>query len=521
MEHAPVHNKRPPSFPACLCGGGNCADPVTSWKQSRTKAQQESNRLKFSWINIKGRVALAALLWHFSASAQNPSQFAARTPPTWLRDGVLYEIFPRDFSAAGNLNGVTARLDELKDLGVTILWIMPIHPIGEKSRKGAFGSPYSIKDYYAVDPQYGTLNDFKRLVSEAHQRNLKVIMDLVANHTAWDSVMMGHREYYQQNAQGKIIPPDPAWTDVAGLNYGNPELRRYMITMMKYWVQTSDVDGFRCDVASNVPLDFWEAARAQLESVKPDIMLLAEASEPALLVKAFDVDYAWPLMGTLNDVLVNGAPATNLRASWEESQRQFPREALHMRVTDDHDEARAVSRFGVRGALAASALMFTLDGVPLLYNGMEVGDATESGDPALFEKLAIFWKPRDRPPLRQIYRDLIRVRKENAAFRNGRVLWLHNSNEESLVTFERADESNEFVVVINLSNRSVEGEVEVNNGDGFKAVPIAGMPAPPPRDFPSVHLGGFDWRIYRRSLPPVEHTAAGPGSIDVQVDAAH
>jgi len=113
------------------------------------------------------------------------------------------------------------------------------------------------------------------------------------------------------------------------------------------------------------------------------------------------------------------------------------------------------------------------------------------------------------------------VRKENAAFRNGRVLWLHNSNEESLVTFERADESNEFVVVINLSNRSVEGEVEVNNGDGFKAVPIAGMPAPPPRDFPSVHLGGFDWRIYRRSLPPVEHTAAGPGSIDVQVDAAH
>src|ERR1700677_4498639 len=291
MEHAPVHNKRPPSFPACLCGGGNCADPVTSWKQSRTKAQQESNRLKFSWINIKGRVALAALLWHFSASAQNPSQFAARTPPTWLRDGVLYEIFPRDFSAAGNLNGVTARLDELKDLGVTILWVMPIHPIGEKFRKGNFGSPYSISDYYAVDPNYGTLDDFKRLVAEAHRRGLKVIMDLVADHTSWDSVMMKHPEFYKQDTNGKIQPPVPEWTDVAGLNYQNPQLCDYMIAMMKYWVQTCDVDGFRCDVASMVPTDFWVQARAALDKVKPDIMMLAEANKPELLATAFDIDY--------------------------------------------------------------------------------------------------------------------------------------------------------------------------------------------------------------------------------------
>ena len=184
-------------------------------------------------------------------------------------------------------------------------------------------------------------------------------------------------------------------------------------------------------------------------------------------------------------------------------------------VTDDHDEPRAVSRFGVRGALAASALMFTLDGVPLLYNGMEVGDATESGDPALFDKLPIFWSPKDRPPLRKIYHDLIQLRKEHAAFRNGRVIWLHNSNEGSLVTFKRADETNEFVVVINFSNRPIHGQVEVNNGQDFKPVRIAGMPQAPDQDFPSVHLGGFDWRIYQRSLPVAEHTAAGTGTIQI------
>ena len=142
--------------------------------------------------------------------------------PTGSASGVIYEIFPRDFSPAGNLNGVTARLDELHNLGVNILWMMPIHPIGEKFRKGEFGSPYSIKDYYAVDPNYGTLDDFKKLVAGAHQRGMKVIMDLVANHTAWDSVMMAHPEFYKQDAQGNIIPPVPEWTDVAGLNYANP-----------------------------------------------------------------------------------------------------------------------------------------------------------------------------------------------------------------------------------------------------------------------------------------------------------
>jgi glycosidase len=446
-------------------------------------------------------VAAGFLLAPMFLRADPVSQQTARTSPAWLRDGVIYEIFPRDFSPAGNLNGVTARLDELHSLGVNILWVMPIHPIGEKFRKGEFGSPYSIRDYYAVDPNYGTLDDFTKLVAGAHQRGLKVIMDLVADHTAWDSVMMEHPEFYKKDGNGKLAPPVPEWTDVAGLNYASPQLREYMIAMMQYWVQTCDIDGFRCDVASMVPTDFWMQARAALEKIKPDIMLLAEASEPELLAKAFDIDYDWPLLHTMDRVLIDGAPASDIRRSWEDSRLQFPKGALHMRVSDDHDEARAVARYGLDGALAASALMFTLDGVPLIYNGMEAGDATESGDPALFEKLTIFWHPKERPPLRKIYRSLINLRKQYPCFENDRVAWLHNSVENSVVAFMRADDKDEFVVVINFSNRPVSGRVEMKDGKGFQPVRISGMPDGDAEGLPAFRLNSFEWRIYHRVVP--------------------
>jgi cyclomaltodextrinase / maltogenic alpha-amylase / neopullulanase len=459
--------------------------------------------MKYKFIaGLKSTLILAALLLAPTfVQAGDPAKQTARTQPDWLRDGVIYEIFPRDFSPAGNLNGVTAQLGRLKDLGVTVLWIMPIHPIGEKCRKGDFGSPYSIRDYYAVDSNYGTLDDFKTLVAGAHQHGLKVVMDLVPNHTAWDSVMMTNKDFYKQDAQGKVISPQPGWSDVAGLNYANPELREYMIAMMKYWIQTCDIDGFRCDVAWGVPVDFWNQARAALEKSKPDIMMLAEASQPDLLTNAFDIDYSWPMLHALDDVLERGAPASRLQTTWEENVRLFPTNSLHLSISDDHDEARAVARFGIQGALAASALMFTLDGVPLLYNGMEVGDATESGDPALFDKLPIVWNPRERPPLGKIYKGLIQLRKQYPAFRNHRVVWLPNSNEADIVTLMRFDERDEFVVVINFSNRPVSGKIEVKNSGDFKPVQISGLSKPPDGDFPVVHLGGFEWRIYHRTVP--------------------
>jgi len=446
-------------------------------------------------------VAALCLFGICARAENNVSKESARVAPQWLRDGVVYEIFPRNFSKEGNFNGITAKLDELSNLGVTVLWLMPIHPLGVKAHKGEYGSPYAVRDYYAINPDYGTEADLKRLVGEAHQRGMRVILDVVLNHTSWDCVLMSHPEFYKHDADGNVIPPVPEWTDVAGLDYSNAGLRAYMIEMLKHWIDpaTFDLDGFRCDVASNVPTSFWEEARAELMKVKPDVGMLAEASKPELLLKAFDIDYSWPLLSTMNKVLIDGAPASSIRRCWEESRKQFPKGALHLRISDDHDEARAVARYGVRGALAASALMFTLDGVPLLYNGMEVGDATESGDPALFEKMPVFWSPKERPPLREIYHCLIGLRQEHPAFRNSEVGWLRNSAGENVVTFMRQDEREQFVVAINFSNRPTSASVDVSNAREFRPVSISGLPDSPGGGLPKLRLNGFEWRIFQRT----------------------
>src|SRR5258706_8551725 len=208
-------------------------------------------------------------------SGQQPSRdisgLSARQSRDWVRDGVVYEIFPRAFSPEGNFNGIPKQLDRLKDLGVTILWLMPIHQIGQEKKKGTIGSPYAVRDYYSINPDYGTKADLRRLINEAHKRGLKIIIDIVANHTSWDSVMMKNPEFYKHDAQGKITWPYD-WTDVAWLNYENGRLRDYMIAMLTYWIRECDLDGLRCDVAGEVPVDFWERARAEIEKIKPDIV---------------------------------------------------------------------------------------------------------------------------------------------------------------------------------------------------------------------------------------------------------
>ncbi len=483
----------------------------TAYASSRTTVRPKVARLSC--------VALAACLFFVSgARAQQPaprdfSKEAARPSREWVRDGVIYEIFPRAFSAEGNFNGVTARLDQLKDLGVTILWLMPVHPTGQEKKKGTVGSPYAVRDYYAINPDYGTKEDLKRLVSEAHRRGQKVIIDIVANHTSWDNVLMKeHPDFYTRDASGKIIPPVPDWADVADLNYDNPRLRDYMIEMLKHWVREYDLDGFRCDVAGFVPTDFWERARVELEKVKPDIIMLAEWAEPDLLVKAFDLDYAWPMHGTLTDVLMGTKPASAIRQTWDEEQKKFPRGALHMRFSDNHDERRAVVRFGERGALAASALVFTLDGVPMLYNGMEAGDTTESGAPALFEMLPIFWPISERrPEFPRFYKQVTALRKSSEALRRGDLQWLRNSDEARVVSFVRRAGGEEVLVAVNLSNQPFAGFVE-GGGPGFADVtpdtqtPLAVDATPAQRaartrtvGLPALALDAWGYRIFRRT----------------------
>ena len=439
--------------------------------------------------------------------AQDVSKLQARQPHDWVRDGVIYEVYPRAFSQQGNFNGITAQIDRLKELGVTIIWLMPIHPIGQEKKKGTIGSPYAVRDYYAINPDYGTKQDLKRLIAEAHRRGMKVIIDIVANHTSWDSVLMKHPEFYKRDAQGNITYPHD-WFDIAALNYTNQELRRYMTEMLLYWIREFDLDGFRCDVAAEVPTDFWESARAELDKIKPDIFMLAEAHKADLLVKAFELDYSWPLHSALTDVLQGTKPASELRAVWKQEVDEWPRGAVHMRFSDNHDERRAIARFGERGALAASALMITIDGVPLLYNGMEVGDATESGAPALFEKLPVFWPIAERRkefPL--FYRRMLSLRRDSEALRRGSLEWLRNSDESRIVTYVRRGKTEDMLVGINFSNTPFAGTVEITNAAEFSDVTPdinadkrAATPAKKAVP-PVLALDAYGFRVFRRTHP--------------------
>jgi glycosidase len=263
------------------------------------------------------------------------------------------------------------------------------------------------------------------------------------------------------------------------------------------------VDGFRCDVAPNVPVDFWEATRAELEKINPQVIILADAgARPELLNRAFNVDSSWALASTLDTVMASVVPADYIRKSWEHTDEQFPKGAMHLRFTDNHEQPRAVVRYGVNGALAAQVMMLMLDGVPLFYNGMEVGDATESADPALFEKMPVFWQASGRPPLREIYRQLIKLRKENGALHDGEVNWLDNSASGEVVSFQRQDAADTFLVLINLSSRRVSGSVDVSDAKDFVPVKISNRTIPVDVALPDFELPGYGWQIYHHSQKP-------------------
>jgi cyclomaltodextrinase len=335
-------------------------------------------------------------------------------------------------------------------------------------------------------------------VEEAHSRQMKVIIDMVANDTAWDSVMMAHPDFYKKDKEGHVTYPYD-WTDVAALDYSNPKLRRYITDMLVYWIKEFDLDGYRCDAASEIPTDFWEQARVELDKVKPDIMMLAEASKPELLRSAFDIDYAWPLLSTLNDVVMSGESATAVQTAVEQQRALFPKGALHMRVSDDHDELRATTRYGYPGAIAASALMFTLDGTPLIYNGMEVGDSTQSRAPALFEPQKIFWQASEwHPEYPKFYAAIASLRLQHPALQQGETIWIHNSDEQHVVTYLRRSGLEEFLIAVNLSNTPFRGTVEA--AGSWKEIEFPGSKAEPTA-VPFVSLDSFEARVFQKQTP--------------------
>ena len=316
------------------------------------------------------------------------SKKEARQSLNWVKTGIIYEIFPRSYTREGNFKALTKKLPQIEELGATILWLMPIHPIGEIKRKGTLGSPYSVKDYYEINPEYGTKENFRNFVKEAHRLGFKVIIDEVLNHCAWDNdLVKKHPEWFTKDKDGNLISPNPDWTDVVDFNYDNKELRKYMIEMLKYWVKEFDIDGFRFDVSELVPLDFWEKARTELEKIKPQFWL-SEGTLPEHHLKAFDMTYSWNIYDLFKPILDGKRSPQTVLNSIKLESFTFPKNSLRMRFNENHDKVRATEIFGYDGSFITAAIDFSINGVPLVHAGQEVGEKVFS---SLFEKTEIKW----------------------------------------------------------------------------------------------------------------------------------
>lgn len=384
----------------------------------------------------------------------------ARPSEDWVRDAVIYEVYLRSFSKEGSFKALQRRLPELKDLGVTVVWLMPIHPVGELNRKGTLGSPYAVQDFYEVNPEFGTLDDFKSLVNEVHKQGMKIIIDLVINHTSWDSrLITEHTDWFTKNRVGAIIAPNPDWHDVADLNYNQHELRKYMIQMMEYWVRDIGIDGYRCDVAELVPTDFWDLARKQLDKIKP-VMMLSEGTLPEHHVEAFDLTYSWNVYDVFEKIIKGSTLITVFDDVFKNESFQFPQSSLRLRFNTNHDKNAwdnpASTKFTPQGAKATAVFTFTYPGVPLVYNGEEAGNDKKLD---LFEKVEIDWSKN--PDFRRLYKQLSTLRATHAALRRGEFVRVENSDNQKVYSFLRKLQDDQVVVVINFSTRERQVELKI------------------------------------------------------------
>ncbi len=395
--------------------------------------------------------------------------------PDWAKNAVIYEVNVRQYTPEGTFKAFEVNLPRLKELGVDILWFMPINPIGIVDRKipegskTSLGSYYSVKDYKGVNPEFGSEADFKELVSKAHEMGFKVLIDWVANHSSRDNAWITeHPEWYVYDSTGKILAPFD-WTDVAKLNYADTNMRSAMIDAMKYWVINCDIDGFRCDVAGEVPVDFWEKARVELENIKPMFMLAENEDHPELLKKAFDANYGW---GMCNDVFVKVAKGID---SVNRITRQvikvdsiLPKNAMQMNFITNHDEnswnGTAQEKFGA-GENAFAVLTYTLPGIPLIYSGQEAGLNKRL---RFFTKDTIDWTKADFSPF---YKTLDALKHSNEALWNppygGTFEKIKNTEPAKVLSFMRVKGDAKVLVILNLSATPVSVAVkgDIVNGD--------------------------------------------------------
>ncbi len=380
--------------------------------------------------------------------------------PVWTNNAVIYEVNIRQYTQEGTFKAFAGHLPRLQKLGLDILWLMPVYPIGELNRKGSLGSYYSVKDYKATNPDYGTIDELKELIGEAHKHGMYVIFDWVANHTAWDNPLIyNHPEWYEKDTLGNRFSPFD-WTDVVQLDYDNDPLKRYMIEALKFWIRETDIDGYRCDVAGMVPCDFWNEARASLDSIKPVFMLAEDEENNCLLEKAFDMNYAWEFHHILNDVAQGEKTIQDLKEYFMKQDSVYDPGIYRMNFITNHDEnSWNGSEFERMGeAVEVMALLtFTVPGMPLIYTGQETGLTKRL---EFFEKDQVAWQ---ESKWEKIYQGFIDLKKTNKVLWNGSaggaMEFMETEKADHIFAFVRSNEDEELLVITNLSDRIVDFQI--------------------------------------------------------------
>lgn len=366
----------------------------------------------------------------------------------------MYEVNMRAFSAEGTFKGVERRLDSIKNLGINVIWLMPINPIGVERRSFGLGSPYSISDYRSVNPELGTLTDFKELIKEAHNRKIAVIIDWVANHTSFDHKWISeHPEWYTKDATGAITHPlTTNWLDVADLDYSKQPMRQAMISDMRYWLEEVEIDGIRCDAANFVPDDFWKQALDSIKvNAKRDYILLAEGDRQQQLTAGFQMNYAWTAFTTMKNVMA-GSPATQLPSAIIAEDGAIPATARKLRFTTNHDESAwdktPIQMFGSQNAsIAAFVAVTSMSGNPLIYSSQETGRT-----PLLpfFTKDAINWA--ENPTTYSAYKNFLRFRDTSKVMKYGSFTSTSNAD---IVSIQKKYQNFTISVLVNVRNREV------------------------------------------------------------------
>ena len=371
----------------------------------------------------------------------------------WSFDGVIYEVNIRQYTSEGTFKAFLPHLDRLSEMGVDILWLMPVFPIGSVHRKGLLGSYYSIKDFKGVNPEFGNEEDLRALIEKAHRLGMKVLLDWVTNHAAWDNVWtVSHPEYFKKGEGGGFVSPND-WSDVIALDYGVASMRKAMIDAMCYWVREFDIDGFRCDVAGLVPVDFWEEARYHLELIKPLFMLAEDEENGALMRYAFDMNYTWKVHHMMGKVAKGEESLGAFRAVFDQNNALYPPSVYRMQFITNHDEnswnGSEYERLG-EFSEAFAALTFMLPGMPLIYSGQEAGYKERI---AFFDKDRIEWGD---VVLHGLYQQLIAIKKSYTPLHNGNygapIRWIQSNCSDTLLGLARKDHMNTIIAFFHFGN---------------------------------------------------------------------